>query len=448
MQNMSVAAPRFHTLAAVSRGHTIQVRRMMRVQASSMSPSSMWEEIQPHAAITVATASQVIAAFNRVRMLTQDWGVIVEALTGSPVVEIGAGGALLRAREGWANWVLPPDQRDKSVHAPLAAPSPAVSAAQTPLKSPQRPRTVADTSSTAHTAATGPVDSSLSGLAMPSNNSSAADAPSRAEDATPAADTVRPAATTAGDAGETAPQVNEEPAPADSAATAATDAAAEPAVTVPGPVSTAGDEPSVAAQADLQPSATSAAAVQSAEVTGTSTEPAEEAVPGSAAPDVLASAVDAAEPNVVASSVNNHCASGEDSTANEQAAPVSAASGLPASAPADEPHAARPAGQSAGSAGLATTDSGSAMANPGDAPAPAPDAATASAAAGSAVAPVAAAGSGPRTSEDLEDDMFQLDEVRGCSHCVSVVVHSIPDALAPARQLGNEAVSLTKVDCL
>lgn len=51
-------------------------------------------------------------------MLTQDRAVILEALKGSPIVEMGTNGSMLRPREAWASWVLPVEQRDHTAHAP------------------------------------------------------------------------------------------------------------------------------------------------------------------------------------------------------------------------------------------------------------------------------------------------------------------------------------------
>ena len=359
------------------------------------------------AALTAGAAPQVIAAFNRVRMLTQDWAVIVEALTGSPVVEIGASGALLRAREGWANWVLPPDQRDKSAHAALTAPTPAASAAQTPLQSPQRPHAASDMLATAlSTFANGPVDSSLPESAVRRDGSGAADAPAPARDVAPAADAERPPAPMAEDACEPAPHENEQAAPAGSAAHAATDTAGESAVTAPVPSSTAGGEPKAAVSADVQASATSAAA-QSAGETGRSSERGgDDAVPTSATSDAPASTAEAAEPGAAASVASDHGAPIEHRAANEQAVPASAAPAKPVSAASDEPHAVPSAEQSASTATMA----------PGGASAPAADA--------------AAAVSGHRMSEDLEDDMFQLDEVRTFSRRLSLDVCGVAGAEA------------------
>jgi la-related protein 1 len=63
----------------------------------------------------------VIAAFNRVRMLTPDPAFILKSLEGSTMVQISPDNFYLRPREGWAQWVLPVGQRDESVHALLKA---------------------------------------------------------------------------------------------------------------------------------------------------------------------------------------------------------------------------------------------------------------------------------------------------------------------------------------
>ncbi|KAK2076606.1 hypothetical protein QBZ16_005366 [Prototheca wickerhamii] len=57
----------------------------------------------------------VVAAFNRVRMLTPERALIAHALRGSRVVETSADGEALRAREGWQRWVLPIEERDAGV---------------------------------------------------------------------------------------------------------------------------------------------------------------------------------------------------------------------------------------------------------------------------------------------------------------------------------------------
>ena len=86
--------------------------------------------------------TSVIASFNRVRMLTPDLAVILEALRDSPVVETSPDLLNIRARDGWAGWVLPPDARDPSVAAPkvaVAVLSPSGVAAPALLPAPQLP---------------------------------------------------------------------------------------------------------------------------------------------------------------------------------------------------------------------------------------------------------------------------------------------------------------------
>lgn len=61
----------------------------------------------------------VVANFNRVRILTLDWTLIVDAIADSPIVEVSSDSTMLRARENWDRWVLPPQQRDLS-HNPAA----------------------------------------------------------------------------------------------------------------------------------------------------------------------------------------------------------------------------------------------------------------------------------------------------------------------------------------
>eukprot|EP01026_Neomeris_dumetosa_P033611 TRINITY_DN2687_c0_g1_i5.p1 TRINITY_DN2687_c0_g1~~TRINITY_DN2687_c0_g1_i5.p1 ORF type:complete len:863 (-),score=173.39 TRINITY_DN2687_c0_g1_i5:624-3212(-) len=58
---------------------------------------------------------QVVASFNRMRMLTQSIAEIIRALQDSTVVELGYGGTMIRKREGWEQFVLPQSQRD-TVH--------------------------------------------------------------------------------------------------------------------------------------------------------------------------------------------------------------------------------------------------------------------------------------------------------------------------------------------
>ncbi|GLC63381.1 hypothetical protein PLESTF_000030300 [Pleodorina starrii] len=61
----------------------------------------------------------VVANFNRVRILTLDWTLIVDAMADSPIVEVSSDSTMLRARENWDRWILPPQQRDLS-HNPAA----------------------------------------------------------------------------------------------------------------------------------------------------------------------------------------------------------------------------------------------------------------------------------------------------------------------------------------
>lgn len=60
----------------------------------------------------------VIANFNRVRMLTEDRTVILDALQKSSVVELQ--GDKVRRRHGWVNWLLPTNSRP-STPAPLTS---------------------------------------------------------------------------------------------------------------------------------------------------------------------------------------------------------------------------------------------------------------------------------------------------------------------------------------
>ena len=62
-------------------------------------------------------ALHVIASFNRVRMLTPDLAMIMEALTDSPTVELSGDNLFIRPRGGYQQWVLPEAQRDASAHA-------------------------------------------------------------------------------------------------------------------------------------------------------------------------------------------------------------------------------------------------------------------------------------------------------------------------------------------
>lgn len=68
----------------------------------------------------------VIASFNRVRMLTPDPLIIVEALEDSETVETSKDREFLRARSNYVQWVLPEAQRDTTGHRPKAVLVPAV----------------------------------------------------------------------------------------------------------------------------------------------------------------------------------------------------------------------------------------------------------------------------------------------------------------------------------
>ena len=59
----------------------------------------------------------VIASFNRVRMLTPDLAMIMEALLDSPTVELSGDSLFIRPRAGHQQWILPESQRDASAHA-------------------------------------------------------------------------------------------------------------------------------------------------------------------------------------------------------------------------------------------------------------------------------------------------------------------------------------------
>lgn len=54
----------------------------------------------------------VVAQFNRVRMLTPDYSLIVDALRESKLVEVSKDMSMLRAKDTWEKWILPPQQRD------------------------------------------------------------------------------------------------------------------------------------------------------------------------------------------------------------------------------------------------------------------------------------------------------------------------------------------------
>ncbi|GIL45714.1 hypothetical protein Vafri_2882 [Volvox africanus] len=71
----------------------------------------------------------VVANFNRVRILTLDWTLIVDAMADSPIVEVSSDSTMLRARENWDRWVLPPQQRDLSHNPAAIKAAPATAAA-------------------------------------------------------------------------------------------------------------------------------------------------------------------------------------------------------------------------------------------------------------------------------------------------------------------------------
>jgi la-related protein 1 len=52
----------------------------------------------------------IIANFNRVRMLTPNMMLIVEALKESSLVEVALDSAYVRAKGTWKTWILPPQQ--------------------------------------------------------------------------------------------------------------------------------------------------------------------------------------------------------------------------------------------------------------------------------------------------------------------------------------------------
>ena len=83
---------------------------------------------------------QVIAGFNRVRMLTPDLAIIAEAMRGSSITEVSATGLALRCREGALRWVLPRDERDASVQqSPAVTPGVAAAAAGIASAEPFKP---------------------------------------------------------------------------------------------------------------------------------------------------------------------------------------------------------------------------------------------------------------------------------------------------------------------
>ena len=76
-----------------------------------------------------------ISAFNRVRMLTPDPALLVEALQGSEGVETSGDMAALRKREGWEQWVLP----NAAPSTVLLAPAPAAQPGTEPTAEPAPP---------------------------------------------------------------------------------------------------------------------------------------------------------------------------------------------------------------------------------------------------------------------------------------------------------------------
>lgn len=76
---------------------------------------------------------QVIAGFNRVRMLTPDLAIIVEAMRGSATTELAATGLGLRPRDSPTRWVLPMEQRDAPAAYAQVVP-PAASAEASPAQ--------------------------------------------------------------------------------------------------------------------------------------------------------------------------------------------------------------------------------------------------------------------------------------------------------------------------
>lgn len=61
---------------------------------------------------------EIIAAFNRVRMLTPDLSIIASAMNASSTTEVSSDGLFLRARADYQRWVLPEDQRDPNLRSP------------------------------------------------------------------------------------------------------------------------------------------------------------------------------------------------------------------------------------------------------------------------------------------------------------------------------------------
>eukprot|EP01025_Chloroclados_australasicus_P012125 TRINITY_DN1552_c0_g1_i2.p1 TRINITY_DN1552_c0_g1~~TRINITY_DN1552_c0_g1_i2.p1 ORF type:complete len:839 (-),score=133.22 TRINITY_DN1552_c0_g1_i2:915-3431(-) len=72
---------------------------------------------------------QVVASFNRMRMLTQSIPEIIRALQDSTLIELGYGGTMIRKKEGWEQFVLPLSQRDSAHQVENEDPS----AAQAPI---------------------------------------------------------------------------------------------------------------------------------------------------------------------------------------------------------------------------------------------------------------------------------------------------------------------------
>ncbi len=61
---------------------------------------------------------EVIAAFNRVRMLTPDLSIIASALSASETTEVSSDGMFLRPRVEYERWILPEEQRDANLKSP------------------------------------------------------------------------------------------------------------------------------------------------------------------------------------------------------------------------------------------------------------------------------------------------------------------------------------------
>ena len=379
-------------------------------------------------------------------MLTQDWGVIVEALSGSPVVEIGAGGALLRARDGWANWVLPPEQRDKTAHAPfMAPPIPAApSAAQTPLQSPQRPYAASAQFAAAHASENGPFDSSTPMMAMQADLHGANDAGLPAAVLPPSVDAQHSPEPTAESDGVTVQQTSADAAPAGDEAPAVADVSLTPSddVVVNVPHTKASQSSSQAADdvgasgrqqelpsAQPEPAATPPAVAQLCGHNGTRTAsklPKRSQRLCSLRQRQRGAQDIAEEPETTNSAVADaQRRSVEDSTAHKEAAHLHQEGVRRRLAPQRRPLVELPAqaialcisavsrrrdscvAPDAGDDGCIGFSSGRPAASPKE---------TATKASGSAkltqqMAPVAAPASRHRSSEDLEDDMFQLDEV-------------------------------------